>query len=271
MIKKLPRSLQGLCLAIIILTIIVVALMLAQAGVAANKQCAYSLWWLGCLLAEHESLAGGLIGAGGALFAGWLAWSAIREQIDLERASNEPEVVAYLIPDKRHINILHLVVANVGRGTARNVSFEIEADSGQFSSRQIQLKARTRTSVLSVLPQSERVYLFFGSVIDILQTSPLDDFDITVRFDDMYGNARANVCKASVMDFVGQGRAGTPPEYVVAESLKSIADEIAQWSSGFKRLKVQTLTAEEEERQQREQLDAVQARRAARDAPNEGG
>jgi hypothetical protein len=44
-------------------------------------------------MAEHENLAGGLIGAGGALFAGWLAWSAIREQIDLEQASTEPEVV----------------------------------------------------------------------------------------------------------------------------------------------------------------------------------
>lgn len=37
--------------------------------------------WFGCALANHEGLAGGLIGAGGALFAGWLAWNAALRQI----------------------------------------------------------------------------------------------------------------------------------------------------------------------------------------------
>lgn len=42
--------------------------------------------WLGCVLANHENLSGGLIGAGGALFAGWLAWSAVWAQIDLTKS-----------------------------------------------------------------------------------------------------------------------------------------------------------------------------------------
>ena len=33
--------------------------------------------WFGCVLANHETLSGGLIGAAGALFAAWLAWLAI--------------------------------------------------------------------------------------------------------------------------------------------------------------------------------------------------
>jgi hypothetical protein len=36
-------------------------------------------------MALYESLSGGLIAAGGALFAGWLAWSAVREQVEIER------------------------------------------------------------------------------------------------------------------------------------------------------------------------------------------
>lgn len=42
--------------------------------------------WLGCAMASHENLAGGLIAAAGALFAGWLAWSAVRDQISFDRA-----------------------------------------------------------------------------------------------------------------------------------------------------------------------------------------
>lgn len=46
---------------------------------------------IGCALASYEGLSGGLIAAGGALFAGWLAWSAARDQIALEK-SNAHEV-----------------------------------------------------------------------------------------------------------------------------------------------------------------------------------
>ena len=40
---------------------------------------------IGCALGTYESLSGGLLAAGGALFAGWLAWSAVKEQVRLER------------------------------------------------------------------------------------------------------------------------------------------------------------------------------------------
>jgi hypothetical protein len=38
--------------------------------------------WLGCVVANHESLSGSLIAAGGALFAAWVAWNAVMDQID---------------------------------------------------------------------------------------------------------------------------------------------------------------------------------------------
>lgn len=40
---------------------------------------------IGCALAQYENLTGGLIAAGGALFAGWLAWSAVHQQIEIEK------------------------------------------------------------------------------------------------------------------------------------------------------------------------------------------
>jgi hypothetical protein len=50
----------------------------------ASTYCSVNLrWWqwLGCAMAAHEALAAGLIGAAGALFAGWLAFDAIQEQL----------------------------------------------------------------------------------------------------------------------------------------------------------------------------------------------
>lgn len=41
--------------------------------------------WLGCAMAAHQNLAGGLIGGGGALLAAWIAASIVREQINDDR------------------------------------------------------------------------------------------------------------------------------------------------------------------------------------------
>jgi hypothetical protein len=56
-----------------------------------GKRCAPSFgkskWpmWLGCVMASQEGLAAGLIGGAGALFAAWLAYDAIQEQLSEER------------------------------------------------------------------------------------------------------------------------------------------------------------------------------------------
>jgi hypothetical protein len=51
---------------------------------------------LGCALASYESLSGSLIAAGGALLAAWLAWSALTEQIKLEKEKMLNAEIEYL-------------------------------------------------------------------------------------------------------------------------------------------------------------------------------
>jgi hypothetical protein len=57
------------------------------AAITEGKRCTPSEWpnYIGCAMAAHEGLAGGLIGAAGALFAAWLAFDAIQEQLAEER------------------------------------------------------------------------------------------------------------------------------------------------------------------------------------------
>lgn len=55
--------------------------------------------WFGCVLRDHDSLAAGLIGAAGALFAAWIAWTAVQRQInaDRERALADREEAEQLL------------------------------------------------------------------------------------------------------------------------------------------------------------------------------
>lgn len=57
---------------------------------------------IGCAFGSYESLAGGMVAAGAALFAGWLAWSAVQIQVDAEAkraAADRDEVEAVLQGD----------------------------------------------------------------------------------------------------------------------------------------------------------------------------
>lgn len=81
----MPRNIQTLIIGAAIL--FAIAALLAVTNLwGEGHHCAWEFpKVVGCILGAREGLAGGLIGAGGALFAGWLAWSAGRDQIQTER------------------------------------------------------------------------------------------------------------------------------------------------------------------------------------------
>jgi hypothetical protein len=73
------RHLAALVLSLIVFVYLVLAL--AELGGAAGCHWAFPRWF-GCVLYVHESLAGGLIAAVGALIAAWIAWSAVQQQLN---------------------------------------------------------------------------------------------------------------------------------------------------------------------------------------------
>ncbi len=70
-----------------------------------TQRCAVSIaksrWpaWIGCTMAAHENLAGGLIGGAGALFAAWLAYMMTQEQI--RRSQNDAREAARLRTEEK--------------------------------------------------------------------------------------------------------------------------------------------------------------------------
>ena len=78
-----PRYVQG---ASIVLGSLFIAILVLAAAVAwGPHQCALVFpKIIGCAVGHYEGLTGGMLAAGSALFAGWLAWSAVQVQIAAE-------------------------------------------------------------------------------------------------------------------------------------------------------------------------------------------
>jgi hypothetical protein len=195
----------------------------------------------------------------------WLTGILARETRRLRRAGTEPDVVAYLLPDALHLIPINLVIANVGSGPARNVAIEIEADADDFAAHRGGLRidafpVGVRRPMLSIMPQGERLAQMFGMGPELFEGGALKDFKIKVHFENFNGVEKTNVSVASIKMFEGFGQIGTPPELEVAQALKKIADEIGNWGSGFRRLKVETVTQQEEaetaRKRRQEQMDA---------------
>jgi hypothetical protein len=100
---------------------------------------AHAKWpmWLGCAIATHQTLAGSLTAAAGALFGAWLAFSGVQEQIaigqqnarTLQRAcvSVEPlGIKPFYSSDGVPDNVIgHVQFRNVGHLPAQNLQLSI--------------------------------------------------------------------------------------------------------------------------------------------------
>ncbi len=63
-----------------------------------NSRCLlqFPLKWFGCVIGNHENLAGGLIAAAGTILAGVIAWRVVQRQIEADRSLAERQEIATL-------------------------------------------------------------------------------------------------------------------------------------------------------------------------------
>ena len=124
--------------------------LLAAADAGGSSHCAAQFpKWLGCILAAREGLAGGLIAAGGAIFAGWLAWTGVRDQVQAERdlatARERESLKAILIEMREIFDILNVIWRAIDAALLLEQSTE-----------QRRYRIAVANSVMSSLPSAAR-------------------------------------------------------------------------------------------------------------------
>jgi len=177
---------------------------------------------------DHVTLLSGAIQAATAIVVAFLTIFLWRENKRLRKAGTEPEVVAYLIPDARYLHILMLVVTNVGRGPAWDVSLEFVGEIDSLRKKGAMLPVGSNLPILPVMPQDERYARIFGNSLDFFNGGAPPDFLIRVHFKDSRDQYRKTECRCSIVDFEGVSRT-RPAEHEIAEAVKQIANKIENW------------------------------------------
>jgi hypothetical protein len=92
---KIPRWAVGLIIAVALIVGVIGLLGFAHANAVGATRCfagfMHAQWpkWIGCAMAAHENLSGGLIGLAGVIFAAWLAYSGAQDQLAHVRRTAE--------------------------------------------------------------------------------------------------------------------------------------------------------------------------------------
>lgn len=185
-----------------------------------------------------------------------------RESSLQRKAGTEPDVIGYLLPDERHVQVLQFHLKNVGRGTAVHVGFEVIGETAGLRKAGVWLPLASNRPPISVLPQGEGIRLFFGVAHKLLKGLP----PVTVRitYENVKGDRTSKDVILDVKQFEEFSVGMRSPEGDMAEALSSIAQQLRNWSTGFQKVGVVAATpdewraeAEREEREWQPQEETV--------------
>ena len=191
----------------------------------------------------------------------------VKENKALRLSGTEPYVIAYLLPDQRHVTVINFIVSNVGRGPAKNISVKFKGDIEEWERRKVGTIYAERQIVATWLPQDQKVSSFFGVGPEIIGDDPVKPIEVSIEYENIDGIKKSTNSVLDVKTFNKINRLGKETFGEMSDSLKKIAEAATKTSRPNYRLKVETIaTAEREAREQRE-LEEMRRLHEERRAP----
>lgn len=189
-------------------------------------------------------LFGGVVMLATAVYAVLTAVLVV-ETRKMRRAQTEAEVVVRLQPSEKWINLIELVVENVGMGTAYDITLKATTDQEYEPGKRLSDLGLFKHGIRVLSPrQSLKTFLMsiVGKVDKIKDPSGPLRFTIVTRYRNVLGEPMERTFELDLQYLLGLRQAGTPPLEKLADSIENIQKDLAHLASGFRRLKVVTYT-----------------------------
>lgn len=159
-----------------------------------------------------------------------LTGNLVEENRLLRQAGMEPDVIACLIPNPLHIQNLHFVLLNLGKGSAKNVSFSIEADEADFVSHKVEIDNSLARVPITIIPPGGKVSYSFGYASTLFSKPPLRPFSVNVVCQNTFGQTFNKTSNLDISQF--EGTVGlSDSTHQIAASLNAIARDVSSYVS----------------------------------------
>ena len=155
----------------------------------------------------------------------FLTWRLICDNRNLAKVGTEPEVVAYLVEDPFQ-PFTNFVLANVGRGPAKNVEFKLDLEGCHYN--RIVLRNEPNRKPYGFLLQGERREVPFGDhrlfgAGEEREKNALRPFKVVVKWQNLKEREFEATFMMDVRQFLG-----IPPNSSLYDPLSKIASSLAK-------------------------------------------
>ncbi|MCD6214741.1 MAG: hypothetical protein J7J46_07180 [Candidatus Desulfofervidus sp.] len=182
-----------------------------------------------------------------------LTWRLVSETRKMREAQTEPKVSVTIQPREEWINLIDMVIQNIGLGPAYNIKFEINPDfeymKGKFLSELGFMK-----NGLKYLAPNQKLQFFL--TIENFEEKTKKSFEIRVTYQNSIGKTYKDVYTIDFSQLIGLSQLGEePPLYKIAKNVEEIKKDIHHLSTGFHKIKVIRYTKEDVEEETKQLLE----------------
>ncbi len=181
-----------------------------------------------------------------------LTWKLVSETRKMREAQTELKVSVTIQPREEWINLIDMVIQNIGLGPAYNIKFEINPDfeymKGKFLSELGFMK-----NGLKYLAPNQKLQFFL--TIENFEEKTKKPFEIRVTYQNSIGKTYKDVYMIDFSQLIGLSQLGEPPLYKIAKNVEEIKKDIHHLSTGFHKIKVIMYTKEDVEEERKQLLE----------------
>ncbi len=211
-----------------------------------------------------------IVTAGSAVASVVLTRRLAEDNRALRKAGTEPDVVVYLQIGPRR-GLLNFILANVGQGPARHVEVCFLAETADFARHDVVPQPNQYQKVATVLPQGDRHEMFFGNAIAAFKEPRLQPFKASVRFMDIRDREVESTFDLDLSPFESSTYVTIKTEHDIALALEQLNKDVRSVIGTGPRFRVETITAEEQQKQEQEFLRQQRQRTRAHSEGEENG
>ena len=180
-----------------------------------------------------------------------LTWRLVTETKEMRKVQTEPKISVIFQPREEWINLIDLVIKNIGLGPAYDIKFEIKPDfeyrQGHFLS-----KLNFVKNGIKYLAPNQKMQFFLTSLVHNFEKKTKTPFDIKVTYNNKIGEPYTEIFTIDFSELVGLGQLGKPPLNIIAENIEKIQKDTHDISSGFVQLKLIECAKKDVEKQYKE-------------------
>jgi hypothetical protein len=203
------------------------------------------------------------------VFYAVLTWRLVKETERMRAAQTDPHVAVRIEPSDVWINLVMLVIENVGAGPAYDVKLSVTPDFTTANKQPLSELGMFKYGLPYMAP-GQRVSHFLTSVTEDMPELEKADgryrFTITARYRTAGGAQQESDYPIDFMQLIGLSTIGEPPLRDINKQLEKLAHSLAHIEGGFGRMKVDVYTETDRAEAKKEFLERRKRAIAEREA-----